>query len=224
MSKNKHRKFAEINSFANVVQPGYRFPVSDYHLKGFWNSRFFHNPNPVILELGCGKGEYTVGLAEAYPHQNFIGVDIKGNRMWTGAKNALESGMTNVGFLRIRAEHLSCFFAPGEIDGIWITFPDPQPNKPKERKRFTSPRFLEIYKAFLKPFAPICLKTDNRELFEYSLEVIKSQGCNLHTATFDLYGEPVDVDPLVLNIQTYYESQFLREGKKICFARFDLGV
>ena len=222
MPKNKHRKFAEINIFPNVVQPEYKFPVSDYGLKGKWNEQFFYNNNPIVLEIGCGKGEYTVGLARAYPHLNFIGIDIKGNRMHTGAKTALEEGMANVGFLRVQAEHLTCFFASNEVEGIWITFPDPQPNKPREKKRLTSPAFLERYRQFLKPGCPVYLKTDNRPLYDYTLEVIQNQNLSLVHATSDLYNQPGKVDPMVLSIQTYYESKFLEKGEMICFLEYGI--
>jgi tRNA (guanine-N7-)-methyltransferase len=224
VAKNKHRKFSEINTFANVVQPGYRFPVSDHHLKGQWGQKFFYNNNPIILEVGCGKGEYTIGLATAFPQYNFIGIDIKGNRLWTGAKYALEKGMNNVGFLRIMAEHIGCFFDKDEVAGIWVTFPDPQPNKPKIRKRLISSRFLSIYRKFLQPDAPIMLKTDNKPLFDHALEVIEQDKHLLHLATDDLYGNPRDIDPLVLGIKTYYENIYLQMGKKICFVKFSLGA
>ncbi len=220
--KNKQRKFSEINTFTNIVQPGYIYPYTDHPLKGNWAQGFFHNSNPVILEVGCGKGEYSVGLASAWPLQNFVGVDIKGNRMWTGAKHALENAMTNVGFLRIQAEHLSHFFGPHEISGIWITFPDPQPNKPKTHKRLTSPKFLDIYSRFLKPGAPLFLKTDNISLFEYTLDIIEQQGHNLHFATNNLYTNPGDTDQIILNIKTYYENIYLEQGQKILFIKFSL--
>ncbi len=222
MSKNKHRKFAELNTFPNVIQPGYRYPVNDHPLKGNWNKKFFCNNNPIILEIGCGKGEYTIGLAKAYPQYNFVGIDIKGNRMWSGAKTALENAISNVGFLRIQAEHLYCFFGENEVAGIWITFPDPQPNKPRIKKRLTSPRFLDIYQGFTTQGAPIHLKTDNYNIFEYTLGVIKKRELNLHMATRDLYGNPGDIDPIVLSIQTYYENMFLDKGEKICFIRFSI--
>jgi tRNA (guanine-N7-)-methyltransferase len=218
--KNKHRKFSEINSFSNVVQPGYQYPVSDHSLKGEWKKSFYYNNNPIVLEIGCGKGEYTVGLASAFRDHNFCGIDIKGNRLWTGAKHALEKGMNNVGFLRVQAEHLHCFFTPGEVSAIWITFPDPQLNKPRERKRLTSPSFIELYKKIMVPGSPIYLKTDNEDFYKYTLEVIEDCGFNLHSATDDLYHDPKDTDPVVLGIQTYYEKKFLQQGKKICFLQF----
>ncbi len=222
MPKNKHKKFTEINTFANVVQPGYRYPVCDHPLKGQWGQKFFHNNKPIILEVGCGKGEYTIGLAKAYPEYNFIGIDIKGNRLWTGARYALENAMGNVGFLRIQAEHLQCFFARDEVAGVWVTFPDPQPNKPRIRKRLTSSRFLEVYKSFLKPQAPIYLKTDNFSFYKYTIDLIEEKNHCLHLATDDLYANPKDTDPLVLSIKTHYEKIFLDLGKKICFVKFSL--
>lgn len=222
MPKKKQRKFSELNTFTNVVQPGYRYPVSDYPLKEQWGQKFFYNDNPITLEVGCGKGEYTVGLANAWPGMNFIGIDIKGNRIWTGAKYALENAMNNVGFLRIQAENLEYFFGPDEVSAIWVTFPDPQPNKPRERKRLTSQRFLNIYRKFLKPGGVIYLKTDNFPLYEYTLEVIASNGHQLHFATADLYGNPGETDPVTLGIRTFYESIFLEKGMKICFIKFSL--
>lgn len=222
MPKNKQRKYSEINTFANIVQPGYKFPYSDHPLKGNWVKNFFCNNNPLILEIGCGKGEYSVGLANAWPSVNFLGVDIKGNRMWTGARYALENAMANVGFLRLQAEHLSHFFDKDEVSGIWITFPDPQPNKPNTHKRLTSPKFLDIYGRFLKSGAPVYLKTDNIGLYEFTLEIINNGNHKLHFATGDLYGNPGDTDPLLLSIQTYYENIYLNRGQKISFVKFSL--
>ncbi len=222
MPKKKQRRFSELNTFANVVQPGYRYPVSDHPLKGQWGQKFFYNNNPIVLEVGCGKGEYTVGLASAWPGINFLGVDIKGNRIWTGAKHALENAMTNVGFLRIQAEKLEYFFGTHEVSEIWVTFPDPQPNKPREKKRLISQRFLNIYRKFLKPGGFIYLKTDNISLFEYTLEVIEENNHQLHFATSDLYSNPGNTNPVILGIRTFYESIFLEKGMNICFIKFSL--
>ena len=222
MPKNKQKKFAEINAFSNVVQPGYKYPVTNHPIRGSWNEEYFFNQNPITLEVGCGKGEYTIGLAGAFPDQNFVGIDIKGNRLWTGAKFALENAMFNVAFLRIQAEHLKYFYGPEEVSGIWITFPDPQPNKPREKKRLISERFLDIYAAFLKPGAPLMLKTDNKRLFDYTLETIERNNLKLHYATDDLYANPGNIDPVVLDIKTYYEKTFLEKGEKICFIQFSL--
>jgi tRNA (guanine-N7-)-methyltransferase len=221
--KNKHRKFSEINTFANVIQPECHFPVIDHPYKGQWGQRFFNNNNPIILEIGCGKGEYTIGLAKAFPDHNFIGIDIKGNRLWTGARYALENALSNVGFLRVQAEHLNSFFGSDEISGIWVTFPDPQPNKPRVRKRLTSPEFLNLYTCFLRPDAPVYLKTDNLPLYQYTLDIVEKRNHHIHLATSDLYGSPGETDRLVLSIQTYYENIYLEKGKTICFLKFSMG-
>ncbi len=223
MTKNKHRKFAEINSFPNVIQPEYKYPVFEHPMKGQWRERFFHNDHPVILEIGCGKGEYTTGLASVYPQNNYIGIDIKGDRIWTGARYALQNALSNVAFLRVQAEHLHCFFAQDEIDAIWITFPDPQLNKPKTRKRLTSERFLNVYRNFLKKNAPVYLKTDNQFFFDFTLEVVKDNALTCEVATRDLYNDKTlhaEMDPNLLSIQTYYENIFMKEGKPICFLKF----
>lgn len=222
MGKTKLKRFSEINSFSNVVQPECQYPASDYHLRGMWHKAFFHNNQPIILEIGCGKGEYTLALAKAYPHLNFLGVDIKGDRLWVGARKALHEGLYNVGFIRVQAEHLRHFFQPGEVGGIWITFPDPQPNKPKAHKRLTSPKFLGIYKDIVAPEALLHLKTDSRELYDFSLEVIPENGYQLLLHSADLYQERPPIDPLVYQIQTYYENIYLQRGKPICFIQFSL--
>ncbi|MFP4289817.1 MAG: tRNA (guanosine(46)-N7)-methyltransferase TrmB [Bacteroidales bacterium] len=225
MSKNKHRKFAEINSFPNVIQPEYKYPVFEHPMKGRWGERFFHNDHPVILEIGCGKGEYTTGLATAFPENNYIGIDIKGDRIWTGARYALQNALSNVAFLRIQAEHMHCFFAENEVDAIWITFPDPQLNKPRIRKRLTSPRFLDLYRKFLKKSSPVYLKTDNQFFYDFTLEVIQEKNLTLESATRDLYNDKEirgKIDPVLFSIQTYYENMFIKEGKPICFLKFML--
>jgi tRNA (guanine-N7-)-methyltransferase len=159
--KNKLKKFSQINAFSNVVQPEIKFPESNFPTKVRWNSDFFRNNNPIILEIGCGKGEYTLGLAKTYPENNFIGIDIKGDRIWKGAKEALEEGIYNAAFLRIQAERINYFFEQDEVSGIWITFPDPQPRGSRMKKRLTSPQFLKRYRDLLKPAGLIHLKTDN---------------------------------------------------------------
>src|SRR6195952_1312475 len=167
MGKDKLRRFAEIETFSNVLQLDEGKPY-----KGGWSKSFFKNDNPVVLELACGKGEYTVNLAQLFPGKNFIGVDYKGNRIWRGAKTAVEDGVNNVAFLRIQIENLLDYFAHGEIDEIWITFPDPQPQLSREKKRLTSPRFLTKYKELLKPGGNVNLKTDNDVLHAYTAEKI----------------------------------------------------
>jgi len=186
--------------------------------KGEWASVFFKNNNPVVLELACGKGEYTVNLAVLFPDKNFIGVDYKGNRIWRGAKTALEDGVNNVAFLRIQIENLIDYFAPGEVDEIWITFPDPQPQLSREKKRLTSPRFMKMYKKILRPGAYINLKTDNDGFHAYTVEQIGEQKLNLHIRTEDLYhSEHADE---VLSIKTYYEKKYLKDNKNINYLKF----
>lgn len=213
MGKDKLKRFAEVSTFSNVLQldAGKQF-------KGKWNIGFFKNTNPVVLELACGKGEYTINLAIWFPDKNFIGIDYKGNRIWRGAKTALEESVNNVGFLRIQIESLLDYFAPGEVDEIWITFPDPQPQVSREKKRLTSPRFLDKYKLILKPGGFINLKTDNDGLHAYTGEKIAETNLNLHIKTEDLYNsEYVDE---VLSIKTYYETKYLKENKNINYLKF----
>lgn len=208
MGKDKLRKFAEINTFSNVFQLD-----EGQTLKGRWATGHFGNGRPVVLELACGKGEYTVNMAKLFPDKNFIGIDYKGNRIWRGAKTALEERIPNVAFLRIQIETLLDYFAPNEVDEIWITFPDPQPQKSREKKRLTAPSFLEKYKQVLKPGARIHLKTDNDGLYAYTLEKLAECSIEPERHTSDLYrAEFVDE---VLAIKTYYEKKYLAHDKNI---------
>jgi len=229
MSKGKLEKFAEVGTFPNVFQLPGLFNSADFNLKGKWHEEYFKNKNPLILELGCGKGEYTVGLAEKFPDKNFIGIDIKGARLWRGSKTAYENKMNNVAFIRTRIDHIEKVFAPDEVDEIWITFPDPQPQKTRERKRLTSPVFLKRYSSILKPNGIINLKTDNLPLYEYSKEVALQQGHEIYAATDDLYksiekGEDayINNNAELLQIKTYYEKMFLVQGLKINYLSFKL--
>lgn len=224
MPKKKLQRFAEIKKFPHVLEPTIeQVKAGSYHLNGKWKEVFFKNDNPIVLELGCGKGEYTIGLAEKYPSKNFIGIDIKGNRIWRGAKTADEKKLPNVAFLRTRIEFIESFFCAGEVNEIWITFPDPQPQKPRERKRLTSLRFLNRYKNFLAPGGIVHLKTDNRGFFEYTREVIEKNNLSLFFSTHDLYSTPMQhYSSEATAIQTYYESQFLNQGSKICYLNFGL--
>lgn len=215
MGKDKLKRFAEIASFSNVVQLEAGLPY-----KGQWSKSFFKNSNPVVLELACGKGEYTVNLAQLFPNKNFIGIDYKGNRIWRGAKTAIEEGITNVAFLRIQIENLLDYFAPGEIDEIWITFPDPQPQISREKKRLTSPRFLEKYKQLLKPGGFVNLKTDNDDLHAYTAEKVAEAGITPAIKTEDLYHSPYANE--VLSIKTYYEKKYLQDNKNINYIKFAL--
>lgn len=223
MPKNKLKKFAEINSFSNVIQASVCHDGKiDFRFKGNWKKLFFGNSNPIILEIGCGKGEYTVSMGKAFPHHNFIGIDIKGDRIWHGAKDALEAGLENVAFLRTQAEHINAFFDEREVSGIWLTFPDPQEKKARSKKRLTSPPFLEKFRKILLPNSPIHLKTDNTLLFDYSLSVISKNNHRLLTFTYDLYADDSVSEPLLKEIQTYYEKMFLKEGKAIHYLKFSL--
>jgi tRNA (guanine-N7-)-methyltransferase len=213
VGKDKLRRFAEIDTFENVVQMDAGKPY-----KGNWANSLFENKNPVVLELACGKGEYTVNLARLFPDKNFIGVDYKGNRIWRGAKTALEDGINNVGFLRIQIENLIEYFAPGEVDEIWITFPDPQPQLSREKKRLTSSRFLDMYKSMLKPGGFVNLKTDNDALHAYTAEKIGELKLKLHIRTEDVYHSPHANE--VLSIKTYYEKKYLQHNKNINYLKF----
>lgn len=212
MSKNKLKKFAEMETFRCALQyPREVLLNEDFPYVGKWGSEFFKKDGAITLELGCGKGEYTVALAKANPDRNHIGVDIKGARMWSGAKEVEEKGINNAAFLRAEIENIDKFFAPGEVDEIWITFPDPQMQK--TRKRLTSTRFLKMYGQFLKSGGVINLKTDSPFLYEYTKRVAELNGFDIDFITDDLYGSGL-ADP-VTSIKTYYESQWLSRGKKI---------
>ncbi|MDB5159208.1 MAG: trmB [Mucilaginibacter sp.] len=213
MGKDKLRRFAEIETFSNVLQLDAGKPY-----KGEWSKTFFRNDNPVVLELACGKGEYTVNLAVLFPDKNFIGIDYKGNRIWRGAKTALEDGVDNVAFIRMQIETLTEFFAPGEIDEIWITFPDPQPQLSREKKRLTSPRFLNMYIEVLKPGGCVNLKTDNDGFYTYTAEKIKELKLKEHINTADLYKSEYADE--VLSIKTYYEKKYLKDNKNINYLKF----
>jgi len=203
-----------------MFQPQYVDLKDGYYLRGKWRTDFFNNDHPITLELGCGKGEYTTGLAERYPEKNYIGIDIKGARMWKGCKYSNDRQMTNVAFIRTRINLIGFLFAPQEISEIWLTFPDPQPQLSREKKRLTSPEFLERYKTILQPEHQIHLKTDDTGLFEYTLSVIKTFGHNLNYMTNDVYN--ADAPEEVKNITTFYEAMFLEEGKKINYLNFRL--
>lgn len=213
MGKDKLRRFAEIETFANVYQLD-----AGKALKGNWSNMHFKNEAPLVLELACGKGEYTVNLAQLFPHKNFIGIDYKGNRIWRGAKTAMEEGIDNVAFLRIQIEHILDYFDAAEVSEIWITFPDPQPQISREKKRLTAPRFLEKYKVILQESAPINLKTDNDDFYAFTLDTIDQLGLKLHVRTEDLYRS--DLVDEVLSIKTYYEKKYLTHNKNINYVRF----
>jgi tRNA (guanine-N7-)-methyltransferase len=223
LPKRKLQRFDEIKTFPNVVHHPRQGPdIQDLPLKNKWREEFFKNDNPLVVELGCGKGEYTVGMASRFPDKNFIGIDLKGNRIWRGAKTAHESGMKNVAFVRTRVDNIESIFGNDEVDEIWITFPDPQPQKPRERKRLTSPGFLRRYKSVLKPGGIINLKTDNAGFYEYTLEVVKEQNLKLLDSSPDLYVDPSSRPEYLTTIKTYYEEKFTAVGHKICYVRFTI--
>lgn len=215
MAQKKLYRFAQIKSFPNVLE----YPEN---MKGEWNA-FFKNNQPIVLELACGRGEYTIGLAGMFPHQNFIGVDVKGNRMYIGAKQALDTGLHNAAFLRTQIEMIASYFAPGEVDEIWITFPDPQLRLSKAKKRLTHPRFLRLYQQILKPGGRIHLKTDSPDLFRFTLTVARLYDLQLHHVMDNVYAD-AQRDP-VLNIQTHYEKMDIAQSRRthyICFSLPDI--
>lgn len=219
MGKNKLKKFAEMQTFSCVFQYPWAVLERDgFPMKGRWGADYFGNSNPIVLELGCGKGEYTVGLARKYPDKNFIGIDIKGARIWTGAKTAETEGLKNVAFLRTDIELIPRFFAAEEVSEIWITFPDPQMQK--TRHRLTSTRFLALYRQILCPDGKIHLKTDSPFLYTYTSRLVKLNRLPVEAETSDLYGSGM-ADP-VLSIKTFYEQQWLSRGKSIKFISFSL--
>jgi len=212
-----------MKAFPNVFEPTLDpNPAKDFYLKGKWRSDYFKNENPIVLELGCGKGEYSVGLAKHYPNRNFIGIDIKGSRMFVGAKEALDTGMTNVAFLRTKVDFIEQYFETGEIDEIWLTFSDPQPGKPK--KRLSSRPFIERYKRILKDGGLVHLKTDSDLLFESTEEEIKEHNYDVVELTWNLYHSiPSDLDPTIreiLHIKTHYEQLFTAKGSVIKYCSF----
>lgn len=225
MGHHKLERFAENLTFPNLFQVSYEMLKEEgFPQKGKWHEHFGNN-NPITLELGCGKGDYTISLARIHPERNFIGVDIKGARLWRGAKTAVEEKMQNVAFIRTRIELIENFFDADEVSEIWITFPDPQPKK--EFKRLTCERFLNYYKHFLQPGSPIHLKTDSLELHEYTRdEVIAPAGYRTEYATANLYATPADQHPEIPCLreaqmtQTFYERMFLAEGKPITYLKF----
>lgn len=217
-------RFADNETLPNVFQPTREEALSQYHLKGKWRSEVFKNENPIVLELGCGKGEYSVGLAKSFPEKNFIGIDIKGARFWFGATEAINENLTNVAFLRTQIELVECFFEENEVDEIWITFPDPQIKYRRTKHRMTHPDFLKRYTKILKDDGIMHLKTDSEFLHGYTLGLLQGLGHEILFANHDIYGAPeFDPDtPLLREIKTYYEQLFSAKGKTITYIKFKI--
>jgi tRNA (guanine-N7-)-methyltransferase len=211
LGRPKLEKFAELALIPSVYQ-------RDSCMKGKWGSEHFNNDHPIVLELACGKGDYTRGMATLFPEKNFIGVDIKGNRLWTAARLAEEGDLNNVAFIREQIDHLADYFEPGEVSEIWITFPDPFPRKREIKKRLTSPKFLDVYRKIVLPGTKINLKTDSDGLYEYTLEVITEQNLEVVKNYPDIYAAGVTHE--VHGIQTYYEKMHLKEGRTIKYLCF----
>jgi len=243
LGKNKLARWAELGNFNNVIQPQIgEISGKDHRIKGNWNREIFKNNNPVIIELGCGKGEYTIGLSKLLPDKNFIGIDIKGARMWRGAKTANEYKLNNTAFLRTRIEFISSFFAENEVDEIWITFPDPHPGKKNSNKRLTCPWFLNTYRKFLKDRGIIHLKTDNTELFDFTRRLVMENGLEILFSTTNMYSADTEelkvsvgsftknpdpdyndhISESIISIKTHYEIKFLEKGMTINYLAFRL--
>lgn len=227
MGHGKLKRFAETKTFSNVFQP--ELPIVkniEFPLRGKWHSDYFKNDNPIILELGCGKGEYTIGLAQRFPNKNFIGMDIKGARLWRGAKFAEENKMANVAFVRNRIDFIESYFGPNEVSEIWIPFPDPYPREGKTEKRLMSASFVRRYRNLTKPGAIIHFKTDNEDLYAFAMEQVKEHNYKLLAHSADVYAEATKLgEPRaewLTGIQTYYESTFLKVGKKIHYVEFQI--
>jgi len=221
MGRSKLKKFAEIKTFENVFN-------CESDIKGKWTKNFFKNKNPIVLELGCGQGHYTVALAQKFPNKNFIGIDRKGNRIWGAAKKAIQEKWNNIAFLNINIETLEKFFEKNEVDEIWITFPDPYPKPSKAGRRLSSSRFLDIYRGVIKKNGIIHLKTDSLKLFDFSVETVKKEKCKILEEMRDIHSKEsmknrdIELKDL-LDIKTFYEDKFMKEGRSIYYLRFSLG-
>ncbi|HAP31184.1 MAG TPA: tRNA (guanosine(46)-N7)-methyltransferase TrmB [Flavobacteriales bacterium] len=220
MAKNKLRKFSQMAEYPNVFQPTFEELKSGFSIQGKWKPEVFKNDNPLVVELGCGKGEYSVGLAKKYPEKNFLGIDVKGARMWKGASDAVHECISNVAFLRTRIEFIEYCFANSEVDEIWITFPDPQIKKKRAKNRLTHPVFLERYSNILQDKGLIHLKTDSQFLHGYTLGIIEGHQHHLEDAEHDIYNAVLQRDNM--EIKTHYEQLFLEKNMPITYLRFRL--
>lgn len=213
MSRKKLEKFEELKTFENCLQ-------NPLNIKGNWNRQFFKNNNPITVELGCGKGEYVLELAQKYTDKNFIGIDVKGSRLWSACTTAISNKLTNIGFLRIMIERITDYFDKNELSEIWLTFPDPQPKLRNEKRRLTSPEFLEMYKHILKNTGTLHLKTDNENLYYYTLKVLADNNYKILQSTDDLYNSNLLNE--TLSIKTTYETKYIELGEKIKYIHFKL--
>jgi tRNA (guanine-N7-)-methyltransferase len=218
MGKNKLRRFAELETMERVFQPKGLYLDRDSEIKGKWHETVFKNSHPIVIELGCGRGEYTVGMARMHPERNYVGVDKKGARLWRGAKTINEEQIMNAAFLRVQIQQVEAFFATGEVDEIWITFPDPQPQQTRENLRLTAPKFLAMYRNMLSQNGCIHLKTDNKAFYDYSCEAAGIAGAKIIYSTDNLYRDISD--NAILEIKTTYEMRFLEQGIPICYLKF----
>lgn len=219
MARQKAKRIADSEQKPNIIQPGKPFFDA---CKGHWHQDYFKNDNPIVVELGCGKGEYTIGMAQQRPNANFLGCDLKGPRMWVGADYAVENNLRNTAFLRVQIQNLEMFFAPSEISEVWIPFPDPRSKDGDAKRRLTSPRFQEQLRRLLKPGGKIHLKTDNRELYFYTLEVLAETDCTITAATDDLYNS--SFFKLNYGIITYFEKRYLAKGQPIYFIQYHFNL
>lgn len=225
MAKKKLQRFKENETFSHLFQPKREEVLSSFELKSNWNQQFFKNANPIILELGCGKGEYTIEMAKKYPQCNFIGIDLKGARLWRGAKTVCEDGLKNVAFIRTQIELINSYFAPNEVSEIWITFPDPQIKFRRAKHRLTHPFFLDKYKEVLNSKGIIHLKTDSDFLYGYTNGIIQVFGYPVLMANHNVYHpDNHDMPEYVTGIKTFYEKKFIEKGKNINYLRFSLSV
>lgn len=223
MGKNKLKRFSENKTFGNVFQPTRAEMIEGFEIKGKWHQEFFKNNNPIVLELGCGKGEYSVSLAEKYPDKNFIGIDIKGARFWRGAKTAIESGMNNVAFVRTQIELIDYAFAENEVSEIWITFPDPQIKFRRTKHRLTHPDLLRKYHHVLNKDGIVHLKTDSEFLHGYTHGIIQMEGHDVLISSHNVYHpDNKELPEEITSIQTFYEQKFLEVNKNITYIRFSL--
>ena len=218
MPKNKLKRYSEVTELNNVIELAHFAPGDHSEVRGNWNREIFCNENPITLELACGKGDYLLALACRFPQRNFVGIDIKGDRLWKGAQYASDHDLDNVRFLRVFIDHIENYFAPGEVSEIWITFPDPYTSTTKENKRLTSPNFLKKYRQILQTGGPVHLKTDNRGLYDYTHETLDTEQGLVLEFTDDVYNAPEVPD--LLSIKTYYEKKHLQAGRTIKYVKF----